>query len=44
MKIKLRLYATLQKYLPPESSNSETSMELPEASTIPTRSAYWLCP
>jgi sulfur carrier protein ThiS len=35
MKIKLRLYATLQKYLPPESSNSETSMELPEASTIP---------
>jgi sulfur carrier protein ThiS len=35
MKIKLRLYATLQKYLPPESSQSETSLELPEAATIP---------
>jgi sulfur carrier protein ThiS len=35
MKIKLRLYATLQKYLPPESSNYETNLELPEAATIP---------
>ena len=35
MKIKLRLYATLQKYLPPESVGSETDMELPEAATIP---------
>ena len=35
MKIKLRLYATLQKYLPPGTSNSETDMELPEAATIP---------
>jgi len=35
MKIKLRLYATLQKYLPPGTINSETDMELPEAATIP---------
>ena len=35
MKIKLRLYATLQKYLPPGTSNSETDMELPDAATIP---------
>lgn len=35
MKIKLRLYATLQKYLPPGTSNSETEMELAEAATIP---------
>ena len=35
MKIKLRLYATLQKYLPPGSVGSETDMELPEAATIP---------
>jgi sulfur carrier protein ThiS len=34
MKIKLRLYATLQKYLPAGTSNSETDMELPEAATI----------
>ena len=34
MKIKLRLYATLQKYLPPGTGNSETDMELPEAATI----------
>jgi sulfur carrier protein ThiS len=34
IRIKLRLYATLQKYLPPESSQSETSLELPEAATI----------
>jgi sulfur carrier protein ThiS len=35
MKIKLRLYATLQKYLPTESSNSETTLILPDAATIP---------
>ncbi|MDO8989828.1 MAG: MoaD/ThiS family protein [Sideroxyarcus sp.] len=35
MKIKLRLYATLQKYLPPGTVNSETTLELPEAATIP---------
>ena len=35
MKIKLRLYATLQKYLPPGTRNSETEMELAEAATIP---------
>jgi sulfur carrier protein ThiS len=34
MKIKLRLYATLQKYLPAGTSNSETDMKLPEAATI----------
>jgi sulfur carrier protein ThiS len=34
MKITLRLYATLNVYLPPESSNNETNLELPEAATI----------
>ena len=33
IRIKLRLYATLQKYLPPGSSQSETSLELPDIST-----------
>ena len=34
MKITLRLYATLNVYLPPGSSNNETQLELPEAATI----------
>jgi len=34
MKITLRLYATLNVYLPPESRNNETQLELPEAATI----------
>jgi sulfur carrier protein ThiS len=35
MKIRLRLFATLQQYLPPGSSDSETVIELPAAATIP---------
>lgn len=35
MKIKLKLFATLQEYLPPGSSGSETELELPEAATVP---------
>lgn len=35
MKITLRLFATLQVYLPPGGSDSETIIDLPEASTIP---------
>lgn len=35
MKIRLRLFATLQVYLPPGSSDSETTIDLPEAATIP---------
>jgi sulfur carrier protein ThiS len=34
MKITLRLYATLNVYLPPESRNNETQLDLPEAATI----------
>ena len=35
MKIKLRLFATLQEYLPPDASNSETTLDLPDAATVP---------
>jgi len=35
MKIRLRLFATLQIYLPPGTSLSETIVDLPEATTIP---------
>ncbi len=35
MKITLRLFATLQVYLPPGGCDSETTIDLPEASTIP---------
>ncbi len=44
MKIKLRLYATLQDYLPPESSNSETIIDLPVAATIPDALAVLAVP
>lgn len=44
MKIKLRLFATLQEYLPPGSSNSETIIDLPEASTIPDALAVLAVP
>ena len=35
MKIRLRLFATLQEYLPPGSSNGEIVLELPEDATVP---------
>lgn len=35
MKIRLRLFATLQEYLPPGSSASETELELPDSATVP---------
>ena len=35
MKIKLKLFATLQTYLPPGSSGGETLIELREAAIIP---------
>lgn len=35
MKIKVKLFATLQCYLPPGSSDGETLIELPAAATIP---------
>lgn len=35
MKIKLRLYATLRDYLPPESGGSEVQLDLPEGAIIP---------
>ena len=44
MKIRLRLFATLQEYLPPESSNSETLIDLPEAATIPEALAVLAVP
>jgi sulfur carrier protein ThiS len=44
MKIRLRLFATLQQYLPPGSSDSETLIELPEAATIPDALAVLAVP
>jgi len=35
MKIRLKLFATLQSYLPPGCSGGETQIELPEAAIIP---------
>ena len=35
MKIKLRLFAILQEYLPPDSANGETLIDRPEGATIP---------
>lgn len=35
MKIKLKLFATLQSYLPPGCSSGETLLDLPEAAIIP---------
>ena len=35
MKIKLKLFATLQSYLPPGCSGGETLIDLPDAATIP---------
>jgi sulfur carrier protein ThiS len=35
MNIKLRLYATLRSYLPPDSEGSQVSLDLPEGATIP---------
>lgn len=35
MKIRLRLFATLQGYLPPDSSEGETLLELPDDTAIP---------
>jgi sulfur carrier protein ThiS len=35
MKIKLRLYATLRSYFPPDSGGTEVLLDLPEAATIP---------
>ena len=44
MKIRLRLFATLQEYLPPGSSHSETIIDLPEAATIPDALAVLAVP
>ena len=33
MRIRVRLFATLQQYLPPGSNGSETSVELPDGAT-----------
>ena len=44
MKIRLRLFATLQEYLPPGSSESETTIDLPEAATIPDALAVLAVP
>lgn len=35
MKIRLRLFATLQEYLPSGSANGEVLIDLPNAATIP---------
>ena len=35
MKIKVRLFATLQEYLPPGSGTSETTLDLPDSATVP---------
>jgi len=35
MKIRLRLFATLQEYLPPGSSGGEALIEQPDDATIP---------
>ncbi len=35
MKIKLRLYATLRNYLPPNTEGGQVILTLPEAATIP---------
>ncbi|HEX8987628.1 MAG TPA: MoaD/ThiS family protein [Rhodocyclaceae bacterium] len=35
MNIKLRLYATLRSYLPPDAAAGQVSLQLPEAATIP---------
>ncbi|MGE5467943.1 MAG: MoaD/ThiS family protein [Ignavibacteria bacterium] len=34
MKIKLRLYATLRSYLPPDNAAGEVALDLPEGTTI----------
>lgn len=35
VKIKLRLYATLRNYLPPDCEGGQVVLELPDAATIP---------
>ncbi len=35
MKIKFRLFATLRKYLPPDSDGLQTVLDLPDGATIP---------
>ena len=35
MKIRLRLFATLQEFLPPGTVGTETIVDLPESATIP---------
>lgn len=44
MKIRLRLFATLQEYLPPGTSNGETIIDLPESATIPDALAVLAVP
>ena len=44
MKIRLRLFATLQIYLPPGTSLSETIVDLPESATIPDALAVLAVP
>ena len=35
MKIKLKLFATLQDYLPPDSGEGQTFVDLPDSASIP---------
>jgi len=35
MKVRIRLFATLQEYLPRDSQGSETAVDLTEGATIP---------
>lgn len=44
MKIKLKLFATLRDYLPPETGGKETVVELAENATVPDALAIFGVP